>query len=111
MDSTTVPVPTSAGMVPEAMAVMSLYETLQPLSDAVRAQGKHDEVALILCLLVIAKLAGQTSLSGATDWTRLRATDLADHFGLQRMLGSWEKVLVLFRSDILHGQHKGTTNL
>src|SRR6266704_2274925 len=84
MDYTPLSIPTDAGMVPEAVVVTSLYETLQQLSDARRGQGKRYELALILCLLVLAKMAGQTSLSGATDWIRHRAAALADHFGLHR---------------------------
>ncbi len=71
-------------MTPEPMAVAWLYEAFQQLSDARRGQGKRYELALILCLLVLAKLAGQTSLSGATDWIRHRAATLAEHFGLRR---------------------------
>jgi predicted transposase YbfD/YdcC len=41
-------------------------------------------LALVLCLLVLAKLAGETSLSGATDWIRHRAALLAEQFGLRR---------------------------
>ncbi len=84
MDYTTLPIPTDSGMVLEPVAVASLYEALQKLSDPRRGQGKRYELALILCLLVLAKLAGQTSLSGATDWIRHRAAALADHFGLRR---------------------------
>ena len=84
MDYTTLPIPTDAGMDPEPVAVTSLYEALQQLPDARRGQGKRYELALILCLLVLAKLAGETSLSGATDWVRHRAAALADRFGLRR---------------------------
>jgi hypothetical protein len=64
--------------------VGSLYQALQQLSDPRRGQGKRYELALILCLLVLAKLAGETSLSGATDWVRHRAAALAEQFGLRR---------------------------
>lgn len=84
MDYTILPIPSDAGKVPEPMAVASLYEALQQLSDPRRGQGKRYELALILCLLVLAKLAGETSLSGATDWIRHRAASLADRFGLRR---------------------------
>jgi hypothetical protein len=82
MDSPTFPIPSHAEMVPEAVVVTSLYETLHQLCDARRGQGKRYELALMLCLLVLAKLAGHTRLSGATDWIRHRAAVLADHFGL-----------------------------
>jgi hypothetical protein len=84
MDYTTLPIAPAAGMVPEAVAVASLYEALQQLSDPRRGQGKRYELALVLCLLILAKLAGQTNLSGATDWIRHRAASLAEQFGLRR---------------------------
>lgn len=46
----------------------SLYRALQALPDGRRGQGKRYDLALLICLLLLAKLAGQTSLSGATDW-------------------------------------------
>lgn len=70
MDYTTILLPSDANMVPEAVIMTSLYETFQQLSDTRRGQGKRYELALILCLLVLAKMAGQTSLSAATDWIR-----------------------------------------
>jgi predicted transposase YbfD/YdcC len=84
MDYTTLPVPIEEGKSLEPVAVASLYEALQQLSDARRAQGKRYELALILCLLVLAKMAGQTSLSGATEWIRHRAALLAEQFRLRR---------------------------
>ena len=84
MDYTTLSIAPDAGIVPDPVVVASLYEALQQLSDARRRQGKRYELALILCLLVLAKLAGETSLSGATDWIRHRAAALADEFGLRR---------------------------
>jgi predicted transposase YbfD/YdcC len=104
MDYTTLCIPTEVGMVAEPSAVTSLYETLHQLSDARRGQGKRYELALILCLLVLAKLAGQTSLSGATDWIRHRAASLADHFGLcrKRMPCQMTYCNVLARVDAKH---------
>ena len=64
--------------------MMSLYEALQGLPDPRRAQGKRYSLALILCLVVLAKLAGQKTLSGATEWIRHRATSLAQRFELPR---------------------------
>jgi hypothetical protein len=64
--------------------ILSLYETLHCLPDPRRGQGKRYPLALLLCLLILAKLAGQTTLSGATEWLRHRASKIADQFGLQR---------------------------
>jgi DDE family transposase len=84
MDYTTLAVPTDEGTSLEPGAVASLYEALQQLTDARRRQGKRYELALILCLLVLAKLAGETSLSGATEWIRHRAALLTERFSLRR---------------------------
>jgi predicted transposase YbfD/YdcC len=84
MDYTTFAVPTDEGTSLEPGAVASLYKAFQQLTDARRGQGKRYELALILCLLVLAKLAGETSLSGATEWIRHRAALLAEQFSLHR---------------------------
>ncbi len=84
MDYTTLPVLPNEGKSLEPVTVASLYEALQQLSDARRDQGKRYELALILCLLVLAKMAGETSLSGATEWIRHRAALLAEQFRLRR---------------------------
>jgi len=60
---------------------ISLYEALQGLPDPRRGQGKRYELALLLCLLLLAKLAGQTTLKGATQWLRHRAGPLAPPLG------------------------------
>lgn len=84
MDYTTWTLPTQAVMETEKMPEVSLYEALQQLRDARRGQGKRDSLALILCLLVLAKMAGQTSLGGATEWIRHRSRMLVQRFGLSR---------------------------
>ncbi len=45
---------------------------------------KRYSLALVLCLIVLAKLAGQTSLSGATEWVHHRTTALIHRFGVRR---------------------------
>ncbi len=87
MDYTTV-TPPPVEMHEEALSdltpAISLYEALQGLPDPRRGQGKRYELALLLCLFLLAKLAGQTTLRGATEWLRHRAGQLATHFGLRR---------------------------
>src|SRR5215831_66344 len=96
--------PTDESKSLEPVAVASLYKALQRLSDARRDQGKRYELALILCLLVLAKLAGETSLSGATEWIRHHAAVLAERFGLrrQRMPCQMTYCNVLARVDAKH---------
>jgi predicted transposase YbfD/YdcC len=62
----------------------SLYEALQALPDPRRGAGKRYPLPVLLCLLFLAKMAGQTTLKGATEWVRLRAEPLAASFGLKR---------------------------
>ncbi len=71
-------------MEEEKEAVESLYEALQELSDARRGQGKRYPLAFILCALILAKLAGQKTLRGATEWIGHRAGHLAQRFALRR---------------------------
>lgn len=87
MDCTTLtppPLKSSQASQSELAAGTSLYEELRSLPDVRRGQGKRYELARLLCLLVLAKLAGQTTLRGATEWVRHRATDIAAHFELKR---------------------------
>lgn len=84
MDYTTLP--TQAHLFPEweNVPVHSLYKAFQSLTDPRRKQGQRYSFALVLCLLVLAKLAGQKTLSGACQWIRLRRVKLAERFGLKR---------------------------
>lgn len=62
----------------------SLYEALQAIPDPRRGAGKRYPLPVVLCLLCLAKMAGQTTRKGATEWVRLRAEPLATAFGLKR---------------------------
>ena len=48
----------------------SLYETCQQIEDKRAARGKHYDLAGLLVILVMAKLAGMKSLLGASDWAQ-----------------------------------------
>ena len=82
MDYTILPSKTPLAINEESLPLVSLYEALQELPDARRAQGKRYSLALILCLIILAKLAGQKSLSGATQWLRHRRVALTQRLGL-----------------------------
>lgn len=69
---------------PAEMMRNSLYETLQGIPDPRRGAGKRYPLPVLLCLLCLAKMAGQTTLKGATEWVRLRAEQLSVAFGLKR---------------------------
>lgn len=59
MDYTTWTLPPQTSMGTGDTAAKSLYEALQRLADPRRGQGKRYQLALILSVLVLAKLAGQ----------------------------------------------------
>lgn len=50
--------------------IPSLYAICQQLTDGRAARGKRYDLATLLVLLVLAKLAGMKSLLGASDWVR-----------------------------------------
>src|ERR1700690_2019716 len=64
--------------------VHSLYAALQGLSDRRKARGKRYELALVLTLSVLAKLAGQDEPEGMAEWVKLRGERLRDGLGLSR---------------------------
>ena len=48
----------------------SLYEICKQIEDKRAARGKQYDLAGLLVVLLLAKLAGMKSLSGASDWVR-----------------------------------------
>lgn len=51
---------------------LSVYQALEKLTDTRRAQGKRYSLALLLTCILLAKLAGETTLQAITEWVRLR---------------------------------------
>ena len=47
-----------------------MYELCQQFTDGRAARGKHYDLAELLVVLIMAKLAGMKSLLGASDWVR-----------------------------------------
>ena len=84
MEHSTFTLPVRGGTNLEAEAVTSLYHALQVLPDPRRGQGKRYSLALILSLVIVAKLAGEQTMSGVSEWVRHRSTELAQRFGLRR---------------------------
>ena len=52
---------------------MSVYQAFEQVQDGRHKRGVRYSSALILTLIVLAKLAGMTSLAGIAKWVRLRA--------------------------------------
>ena len=65
----------------------SLFEVCQQIGDERAARGKQYELAALLMLLVLAKLAGMKSLLGASDWMQDQGAWLREHLHL-----SWKRM-------------------
>ena len=48
----------------------SLYATFAQIKDGRKKRGVRYRLALLLTLIVLAKLAGEVTLSGVVDWVR-----------------------------------------
>jgi predicted transposase YbfD/YdcC len=68
MDYTTLIPESKEGQEQPTKQMQSLYEVCQQMVDGREARGKRYELAGLLVVLVLAKLAGMKSLSGASDW-------------------------------------------
>lgn len=68
----------------EEIAAPSLYEALAQVADKRKKRGRRYTAALVLTLIVLAKLAGESSLSGIADWARLRLETLRSALALVR---------------------------
>ena len=59
--------------VPEGMQALSVYRALEQVSDGRHKRGGRYSVALVLTLILLAKLAGMTTPLAIAEWVRLRA--------------------------------------
>src|SRR6266567_485230 len=62
----------------------SLYRAFEQVRDGRKAKGKRYPLPLLLTLLLLGKLAGETSINGIVDWVNERA-------GWLRMQLQWPK--------------------
>ena len=87
MDYTTLSAESKEDHEQSAKEMQSLYEVCQQVADGRCARGKRYELAGLLVVLVLAKLAGMQSLSGASDWAQDQEAFLRE--GLQF---SWKRM-------------------
>lgn len=62
----------------------SLYAVLKEVPDPRKRRGRRYELAMVLACLLLAKLAGETSLLGIAEWVRLRSNWLGEVFACNR---------------------------
>src|SRR5436853_4257919 len=81
MDYTTLCAESQEGQEQRAKRIQSLYEVCKQIVDGREARGKQYDLAGLLVVLVLAKLAGMKSVLGASDWVKDQETLLRE--GLQ----------------------------
>ncbi len=79
MNYTTLTVPGELGDTMKGeVTERSLYEHLQQVTDHRKLRGRRYEAAVVLTLLVLAKMAGEKKISGIAHWVRLRGGWLSE---------------------------------
>jgi predicted transposase YbfD/YdcC len=68
----------------EGVTAESLYEALKRVKDKRSRRGKQYPAAVVLTLLVLAKLAGQVKLKGIAEWVKWQAETLKERLPLYR---------------------------
>lgn len=71
--------------VMDAEHVQSLHEIMRQVTDYRHRRGRRYEAATVLVLLLLAKLAGEKTISGVAEWARLRETWLKEALGLKSL--------------------------
>lgn len=84
MEYTTFPLIARDTVLLDPKALGSLYQAFQRLDDPRRARGRRYDLAFVLTALTLTKLMGETTLSGAVQWLRLRGDWVQAQFGLKR---------------------------
>lgn len=62
----------------------SLYEQFEKLSDSRSPKGLRYPLAVILVLMVMAKMSGEDQPSGIAEWAKYRAEEIAEMLNLKR---------------------------
>jgi predicted transposase YbfD/YdcC len=66
----------------QAVEATSLYQRLAGVHDGRAKRGRRYRAEVVVTLILLAKLAGEKSLRGITEWARLRQAWLAEHVPL-----------------------------
>jgi predicted transposase YbfD/YdcC len=69
---------------PAAASPAALMTVFAQVPDPRNRRGRRYPLPVLLALLILGKLAGETTPSGIAHWARLRASDLATALGLPR---------------------------
>ena len=66
------------------MPLTALYEGLGQVKDGRKKRGCRYSLALLLTLLLLVRLAGETELRGAAHWIQLRKKWIIEHLPVKR---------------------------
>ena len=61
-----------------------LHEYLAKIPDKRKARGKRYSLAVLLLVIIFAKLSGENTLTGISDWAKLRKKELQIFFNCPR---------------------------
>jgi predicted transposase YbfD/YdcC len=64
--------------------VRPLYEQLAKIPDKRKARGKRYSLAILLMVIILAKLSGEDKPTGISEWAKLRKKELQAFFGADR---------------------------
>ena len=78
---------------------LSVYQALMNLTDTRGKQGKRSSFALVLTCVLLAKMAGETTLQAITDWIRYRNGWLRQVPLLIRFITIWLEALNNFLAE------------
>lgn len=70
---------------PQPVDPASLFALLTQLPDPRKRRGRRYSLAAVLAVIILAKLAGETSVSGIAHWARLRASWLCPLLQVARL--------------------------
>ncbi|HET8845783.1 MAG TPA: ISAs1 family transposase [Ktedonobacteraceae bacterium] len=87
MDSTTLRTENKGNQIGTGGQVQSLYQVCQHLKDGRKARGKHSDLAGVLVVTILAKLAGMSSVLAASEWAKDQEEVIRAHVKL-----SWRRM-------------------
>lgn len=82
-NNTTIAIENNAGTI---LDIGQLSEQLAQIPDKRKARGKRYTLAILLQVIIIAKLSGENTPTGIAEWAKLRHKELQAFFGYHRAI-------------------------
>ena len=84
MKPTTFPIEITLPRDGQEIEAGSVHQGLQEVGDGRTKRGRRYETALVLSIIVLAKMAGESALSGVAHWAQLRLEWLQERLPLKQ---------------------------